>query len=364
MKQKVNSIYIHIPFCNKICSYCDFAKIYNIKEYEDKYIDSLINDINKLEVRDYKTIYIGGGTPSVLKKDNLIKLLSSIDKYTNNVLEYTFECNIEDINKELLEILKNHNINRLSIGVESFNKKILSYLNRNTSIDINKTIKLSKEYFNNINIDLIYAVNNETLDDLKQDIESFINLDIPHISCYSLIIEPNTVLNNMNTKPINEELDYQMYKLIESMLEDNGYIHYEVSNYSKDGYSSLHNLAYWNNEEYYGLGLGSSGYIDNIRYDNTRSINYYLDGKRHIYEEELSINNKMDYEMILGLRKLIGVNKKNFFNKYNVNIKDIYNIDNLIKKGLIEEDKDYIRIPKDKIYISNSILINFIRDNE
>ena len=217
--QKPNSIYIHIPFCNKICSYCDFAKLYDIKEYEDAYIDALIKDINELEVRDYKTIYIGGGTPSVLKRNNLIKLLTSLDKLSNKVIEYTFECNIEDINEELLEILKVHNINRLSIGIESFNKKILSYLNRRTDIDITERINLAKNYFNNINIDLIYAIKDETLNDLKNDLESFIKLDIPHISCYSLIIEPNTLLNNLKTKPINEDLDYEMYKLIESTLE-------------------------------------------------------------------------------------------------------------------------------------------------
>ena len=361
--QKPNSIYIHIPFCNKICSYCDFAKLYDIKEYEDAYIDALIKDINELEVRDYKTIYIGGGTPSVLKRNNLIKLLTSLDKLSNKVIEYTFECNIEDIKEELLKILKSHNINRLSIGVESFNKKILSYLNRRTDIDITERINLAKNYFNNINIDLIYAIKDETLDDLKNDLESFIKLDIPHISCYSLIIEPNTVLNNLNTKPINEDLDYEMYKLIESTLENNGYNHYEISNYAKEGYESVHNTMYWNNEEYYGLGQGASGYLNGIRYDNTRSINYYLNGKRHIYEEELSKDDKMDYEMILGLRKLKGVNKSDFYNKYNVNIKDIYNIDELIENKLIEEDKEYIRIPKDKIYISNSILVNFIRDN-
>ena len=356
-------IYIHIPFCNKICSYCDFAKLYNISQYEDEYIDELIKDINDLPEDKYNSIYIGGGTPSVLKNNNLIKLLSSINKYTP-VKEYTFECNIEDINKELLQILKDNHINRLSIGVQSFNKKILSYLNRNTDIDIKERINLAKKYFNNINIDLIYAIKDESLDDLENDLNKFIDLDIPHISCYSLIIEPNTVLNNMNTKPIDEELDYKMYKLIEETLENNGYNHYEISNYAKSGYESVHNTSYWNNEEYYGLGLGASGYIDNIRYDNTRSINYYLNGKRHIYEEELSKDNIMDYEMILGLRKLEGINKKDFYNKFQVNIKDTYDIEGLKDKGLIEEDKDYIRIPKDKIYISNSVLVNFIRDNE
>lgn len=362
--EKISSIYIHIPFCNKICSYCDFAKLYNISKYEDKYINELIKDIENLPNNEYKTIYIGGGTPSVLKKDNLIKLLSSLNKFTNNIEEYTFECNIEDINEGLLTILKDNHINRLSIGVESFNKEILSYLNRSTDIDIKDKINLAKKYFTNINIDLIYAIKDETIKDLENDLKPFIDLDIPHISCYSLIIEPNTVLNNMNTKPIREDLDYEMYKLIEDTLTRNGYIHYEVSNYAKKGYESIHNTMYWNNQEYYGLGLGASGYVNNIRYDNTRSINYYLDGKRRIYEEELDLNSKIDYEMILGLRKLVGVNKNDFYNKYHKNIKDIYEIDELINNKLLEEDKDYIRIPKDKIYISNSILVNFIRNNE
>ena len=199
----MKSAYIHIPFCNSICSYCDFCKFFYNGKLVDKYINSLINEINtryKGEILD--TIYIGGGTPSSLDINNLEKLLSFISNNLNvsNELEYTLECNLTDITKEKLELFKKYNINRLSIGVESFNSKILAFLERNyEKKEIIEKINLAKKYFNNINIDLIYAVPKEDLTILKEDLQSFIKLDIPHISCYSLMIEDHTKLGIKNT---------------------------------------------------------------------------------------------------------------------------------------------------------------------
>ena len=273
----MKSAYIHIPFCTSICSYCDFCKFYYNEEIVIKYINALkkeIKDRYKNEVLN--TIYIGGGTPSSLDINILEDLLKYIDNTlkTSDILEYTIECNINDITKEKLELFKKYNINRLSIGVESFNKDNLTFLERNqTKEDIINKIKLAKMYFNNINIDIIYAIPNETLEILTEDLRLFLELDIPHISCYSLIIEDHTKLGIKKTEVIDEDLDYEMYKLIEDTLESNNYIHYEISNYAKPGYESKHNMCYWKNHKYYGFGLSSSGYIDNIRYTNTKNIN-------------------------------------------------------------------------------------------
>ncbi len=354
----MKSMYIHIPFCKSICSYCDFCKFFYNQELVDKYIDRLILEIKdnyRNEILD--TIYIGGGTPSSLDLDNLEKLLSFIKDNikVSKELEYTIECNVMDISIEKLELFKKYNINRLSIGVESFNKEILSFLERD--YDKNKIlthIKLAKEYFDNINIDLMYAIPNETLDTLKEDINSFIKLDIPHISCYSLILEDHTKLKNKNTSYIDSDLDYDMYKLIESTLEDNGYVHYEISNYSKPGYESKHNLCYWKNHKYYGFGLGASGYINNYRYTNTKNINKYLEGnyigEKEIITKELNASNYA----ILGLRTIYGVDKKEFKENIGVDFKDMYDTSDL------EEDNDKYYLSKDKWYIENSILIKFI----
>lgn len=354
----MKSAYIHIPFCNSICSYCDFCKFFYNGKLVDKYINSLINEINtryKGEILD--TIYIGGGTPSSLDINNLEKLLSFISNNLNvsNELEYTLECNLTDITKEKLELFKKYNINRLSIGVESFNSKILAFLERNyEKKEIIEKINLAKKYFNNINIDLIYAVPKEDLTILKEDLQSFIKLDIPHISCYSLMIEDHTKLGIKNTEVIDEELDYEMYKLIESTLEDNGYIHYEISNYAKEGYYSKHNLCYWKNHKYYGFGLSSSGYIENIRYTNTKNLNKYINGNyidsKEIVTKELDASNYA----ILGLRTIYGVNKKEFKENIGVEFKDMFDISDL------EETDEAFYLDKSKWYIENSILVKFI----
>lgn len=358
----IKHAYIHIPFCKNICSYCDFSKMYYNSKWINLYLDALNNDIKenyKNEILD--TIYIGGGTPSSLSIDELKKLFLIIKSLKLNTnYEFTIECNIEDITKEKLMLFKENKINRLSIGVQSFNDKILKYLGRkyNSKI-IKEKIKLAKEYFDNINIDLIYAVNNETIDDLKNDLKEFLKLDISHISCYSLIIEKNTILYNKNEKYIDEDLDRLMYDEINKTLSKK-YNHYEISNYYKKGYESKHNLCYWNNKEYYGFGLSAASYINDKRMINTRNFNKYINGITEKEIEKLSIDDKIKYELILGFRKIKGINKKDFLKKYNIDIHELYNIKGLLEKGYLNEDKENIFIANEYIYVSNDILVNFI----
>ena len=360
----MKSVYIHIPFCDTICSYCDFCKFLKNNEWIDKYLISLEREINanyKGEVLD--TIYIGGGTPSCLNVEELTKLFNVIKVLNKNKdYEFTFECNIENITEDKLKLLYENGVNRLSIGIQTFNSKYLSFLKRNhTKKDIVEKIKLSKEIgFKNINIDLIYGLPNQTLDELNNDIDEFLKLDITHISTYSLIIEPNTKLYINNVKNIDDNLDYEMYKLICNKLKDNGYNHYEISNFSKVGYESKHNLTYWNNDNYYGFGMGASGYIDNVRYDNTRNINKYLNGEYVKESHTLDLNETIENEFILGLRKIKGINKETFKNKYNKDIKEIEIVNKLIKENKILEDEKNIYINKDYIYVSNDILVEFI----
>ncbi|MBR1376634.1 MAG: radical SAM family heme chaperone HemW [Bacilli bacterium] len=356
------SIYIHIPFCRSICTYCDFAKLYHNEEWISKYLDSLYNEIkDKYKGEEVKTIYIGGGTPSSLPIKYLNKLFDIIKIFKYKDIEFTFECNIEDINDELLILLKNNKVNRFSIGVETFNEKHLKFLGRNIKKDdIINNIELSKKYFDNISIDLMYAIPSQTLEELDNDIDEFLKIDVPHISTYSLIIEPHTAIYK-KIDYIDEELDRSMYDLIIKRLD--GYKHYEVSNFSKVGYESIHNMTYWNNEHYYGFGLGSGGYIDNIRYLNTRNINDYIKGNYLLEEDKLDINTIIENEFILGLRKIDGINKGSFKEKYNIDINDIDIVDKLIKENKLVDDKNNIKIRYDLIYTSNSILVEFIGRN-
>ena len=358
----VKSAYIHIPFCNSICSYCDFCKLLYNKNFVKKYLDTLEKEITnnyKNEILD--TIYVGGGTPSSLSVSELNKLFSIIKIFKlSKDYEFTFEVNIEDITEEKLEILKENKINRLSIGIESFNDKYLKYLGRNYTSDIiNEKVELAKKYFDNINVDLMYALKNESLDDLEEDIDKILKLDIKHISCYSLIIEKNTKLYIDNTKYISDDFDSDMYNLIDKKLE-NKYHRYEVSNYSITSYESRHNLTYWKNNEYYGFGLGAAGYIDNIRYINTRNLSKYISGSYEREEEVLTKEDKIKYEFILGLRLTSGINKDNFNKKYGININEIEIIKELINKGLLIDDKINIYVPKKYFYVLNDILVNFV----
>ena len=358
----VKSAYIHIPFCNNICSYCDFCKLLYNKNFVKKYLDALEKEVTnnyKNEVLD--TIYVGGGTPSSLSVSELNKLFSIIKIFKlSKEYEFTFEVNIEDITEEKLEKLKENKVNRLSIGIESFNDKYLKYLGRNyTSVIIKEKVELAKKYFDNINVDLMYALKNESLDDLEKDIDKILTLDIKHISCYSLIIEKNTKLYIDNTKYISDDLDSDMYDLIDKKLE-NKYHRYEVSNYSITSYESRHNLTYWKNNEYYGFGLGAAGYIDNIRYTNTRNLSKYISGSYERQEEVLTKEDKIKYEFILGLRLTSGINKDNFNKKYGININEIEVIKELINKGLLIDDKINIYVPKKYFYVLNDILVNFV----
>lgn len=352
----MKSAYIHIPFCKKICTYCDFCKQYYNEELINKYLKSLKQEILKsYKNESLKTLYIGGGTPSCLNKKELKELfeIMSLIKLDKEY-EFTFECNIEDISEGLLLFLNENKVNRLSIGIESFNKKVLNVLGRNYNFNIKEKINLAKKYFENINIDLIYGINNETLKDLKKDLNEFLSLNIPHISIYSLILEEHTILKVNGYEEINEDLNREMYDYICKELKDNDYIHYEISNFSKKGYESKHNLTYWENDKYYGFGLGASGYVENVRYTNTRSLNDYIKGN-FIKEKEI-MTKKIDMEnfMILGLRKLKGVSEKEFYKRYNVHIKEVFKTNKLNKKD------NYYYIDEENIYISNSILEDFI----
>lgn len=363
----MKSCYIHIPFCNTICTYCDFCKMFYKKEWVDDYLKELEKEIkNSYKDETLDTLYIGGGTPTCLTEEQLEKLLKILTNIKlNKDYEYTIESNVETLSLEKIMLLKQYGVNRISIGVQSIVDKNIEFLGRkhNKELVKQKINELKDNGFDNINIDLIYALPVENIDDLKQDLNFFLDLDIPHISTYSLIIEPHTMLYIKNIENIDQELDFKMYDYICGFLRENGYYHYEISNFSKSGYESKHNLTYWNNLEYYGFGLGASGYVNNIRYDNTRNMNKYLKGNYLKEEINIDTNMKIENEFILGLRKIDGINKNDFFNKYKLNINNIEVVQKLLKENKLIEDNEKIYINPKYIYTSNSILVEFLGGN-
>jgi len=358
----MKNAYIHIPFCKTICTYCDFCKMYYNTKWVNVYLDSLEKEIDsKYKNEILSTIYIGGGTPNSLSNEELERLFKIVDRLNKDkAYEYTIECNIELLTLDQILLMKRYGINRVSIGVQTFNAKYLEFLNRHhTSSMVKEKIDLLKKYdINNINVDLIYAIPGETLEQLSEDIEIIKTLDIPHISTYSLIIEANTVLSKLHTKNISEDLDYDMYNLIIERL--NNYKHYETSNFSKEGYESKHNLTYWNNEHYYGFGLGASGYIDDVRYENTKSLNHYLEGKYVLEKSTLTKNEVIENEFILGFRKLEGININRFKEKYDIDILKLDVVLELLEKGKLINDGSNIKINNNYVYTANDILINFL----
>lgn len=360
----INNCYIHIPFCKNICSYCDFCKLFYNEKLVDQYLEQLEKEISNIyRKEELKTIYIGGGTPSCLNMKQLNKLFSITKKLrVSKDVEFSIECNFDSINKEKLLLFKENGVNRLSFGLESTIDKNLKLLNREENCSrVQEIISYCRELgFKNINIDLMYAIPDETIKDLERDLNFILSLNVEHISTYSLIIEEHTKLYINQIKTIKEELDYEMYKIICNKLKN--YHHYEISNFSKYGYESRHNICYWKNKNYYGFGLGASSYIGNKRINNTRSITNYLQNKIILDMEILNKSDIMSYEMILGLRMLNGVNKESFYKKFNKDIYEVFDIKGLISKELLIDDGINIYIPLDKMYISNEILVNFIKE--
>ncbi len=356
-------IYIHIPFCNRICSYCDFPKMLYNKNFVNKYLDSLESEINsRYNGQVVKSIFIGGGTPtslSYLELKRLFDILSIFNKDKN--IEFSIESNIDSLDFDKVKLLKYYGVNRVSLGVQSFNKDNLRELNRfHNKNDVKRVINYLKDVgINNISIDLIYGINTN-MDIVVKDIDCFLELDIPHISCYSLIIEDNTLFKIRNREYIDSDIEYEMYKYIENTLTSNGYNHYEISNYSRDGFESKHNINYWCNGEYYGFGLGAVSYINYNRISNTRNMTKYINNNyvdSSIYESK---SVRMSNDIILGLRMLRGINIKEFNNKYKVSILDTYNISDLIKDNKLIISNNYMYINANYLYLSNEILLRFI----
>ncbi|MBS7021240.1 MAG: radical SAM family heme chaperone HemW [Firmicutes bacterium] len=363
----IKSCYIHIPFCDDICSYCDFCKIYTNRKLVQQYLNCLEEEIKtnyQGEVLD--TIYIGGGTPSVLTEEELEKLFSILSKLNrSNHLEYTMECNIESITLEKLQRMKQYGVNRISLGIQTIDEETIQKLNRHHNKEmVMSQINLIKNCgFQNINVDLMYAFPWESKEVFLKDLDFFLSLDVPHISTYSLIIEDHTVFGIRNLKPISEDIDFWMYQELCKKMKELGYDHYEVSNFAKPNYESKHNLTYWNNLEYYGFGLGASGYVNQIRYENTKSFTKYLKKEYRLEEHLITKEEDMENECILSLRKLDGISKDKFRDKFGVELEQEFPVTSLLEKGLLCEKENQVFIPEKNIYLSNDILIEFLHDN-
>lgn len=359
MMTRINHLYIHVPFCKTICSYCDFChRVYNTN-LVSKWLSQLDKEIIDKCHDEYSTIYIGGGTPTCLSSYELDKLLSLIDNYSRKVKEYTIEVNPETIDEDKVKILCKHHINRISMGVQSTDNSLLKLMNRNHDFEmVKEKIALLRNYgLNNISIDLMYSLPNQSMDILKKSLNDMVSLDVPHISIYSLTIEENTVFGKKGYKSLDDEIEADMYEYINSYLTSKGYIQYEVSNYCKKGYESKHNLGYWNYDNFLGLSLAASSKIDNHRYTNTFSFDEYFNDYNAKSEDILLTVDDLKFENIMmSLRTIYGLNIKEFNEKYNCDLLVEY------KKGIdnpnIVIENGYLKCTN--LEVLNNVLLDFM----
>ena len=355
MMNKIHSLYIHIPFCNKICDYCDFTKLQYFRKFAVDYLDALKDELDSYNIKDLKTIYVGGGTPTALDDDLFLKLLEIIDPYRDDAKEYTFEANPESLSLEKIKMLKEHGVNRVSLGVQTTNDKILKAVNRDHTFEQVKTAikNLKEQGIDNINVDLILGLPHTSKKILENDIKNVLSLDVKHISCYGLTVNPHTALFNKGFKEPSGDVLRQYYDIVEEILKENGFIHYEVSNWSKPGYQSKHNLTYWRNEQYFGVGLGASGYIGETRYKDTINLSQYLTRVFVNEQEKVSNKDKITYQIMLNLRTIEGLDMQYVEGKEKI-------VDELIKEGLIVKKQNRLVPTYEGMMILDQIILRLI----
>lgn len=374
MQKKPTSAYVHIPFCTQICYYCDFSKVFIKNQPVDGYLEHLLQEFHSYDIQKLRTLYIGGGTPTALSASQLKVLLEGLTKNLDLSMleELTIEANPGDLDADKIAVLQNSAVNRVSLGVQTFDDRMLKKIGRShTEKDIYENIdRLKLAGFDNISIDLIYALPGQTMDQVKDNVAKAIALDIPHMSLYSLILENHTVFMNRMRRgklPLpKEEVEAEMFEYIIAELEKAGFEHYEISNFSKLGFESRHNLMYWDNAEYYGIGAGASGYVDGVRYKNHGPIRHYLkaveEGSARINEEHLSQREQMEEEMFLGLRKKSGVSMARFEEKFERSFQELYGeiVKDLIQQGLMQLDGDRVRMTKRGLFLGDTVAERFI----
>ena len=410
MENRELGIYIHIPFCQHKCDYCDFISFSNKQDFIENYVEAVKKEIYNyfkdktfLETYTVTTIYIGGGTPSYIDSKYICEIMEVLEKNLkqNKVkfedMEITIEVNPGTVNKEKLEQYKKAKINRLSIGLQSTNNKILKEIGRiHTYEQFLETYQMAKQVgFDNINVDLMIGLPNQTIEDIKTSLNEVVQLNPTHISVYSLIVEEGTVIakkvQNHQLQEMDEELERNMYWYVKNTLELNGYIHYEISNFAKEGKESKHNMNCWRQKEYIGIGLNAHSYLNYVRYTNTSEMEQYITRMNglngQIVEDILELSNNKEKEnleenietayeieevqdvedrkkeyMLLGLRTIEGVSISKFKEKYIDNPLFLFRkeLEKLVEEKLVMIDGDDIRLTNKGLDLANLVSEEFI----
>lgn len=377
----MRGMYIHIPFCHQICFYCDFNKVFFKNQPVDEYIESIGNELAIMKSDGHsfeglETVFLGGGTPTSLSEKQLDRLLEIIHQHVDvrSLREFSTEANPDELTRGKLSVLKNGGVGRLSIGVQSFDEQLLKRIGRTHGADTpNKVIRDAREIgFENISIDLIYGLPEQSIRQWKDTLDKALSLDLPHYSGYSLIVEPKTVFYNLMNKgklPLpGEDAEAEMFSMLIDRMEQAGRRQYEISNFALPAHESIHNLIYWDNDEYAGIGAGAHGYLKGRRYANYGPLKKYMEsmetGERPIMEvHEVTAAEAMEEEMFLGLRKAEGVALHSFESKFGKPLKEVYGevLEELNGKGLISESEGSIKLTGKGVFRGNEVFQQFLK---
>lgn len=377
----MRGLYIHIPFCHQICHYCDFNKVFFKNQPVDAYIESIGQELavmrqEGISFGELETVFLGGGTPTSLSEQQLDRLLAIIHEYVDvhSLQEFSTEANPDELTYDKLKVLKNGGVNRLSIGVQSFDAELLTKIGRTHSADdpVRIIANARKVGFENISIDLIYALPGQTITQWQDTLNKAMELDLPHYSGYSLIVEPKTVFYNLMNKgrlPLpGEDIEAEMFAMLMEYMEKNRRNRYEISNFAVPGYESTHNLIYWDNASYAGVGAGAHGYLNGQRYSNIGPLAKYMgktnEGERPIHQTHtVTETEAMEEEMFLGLRKSNGVSKSAFEMKFAKSLETVYGdtIRKLVKDGLVEWSDDSVKLTQIGVFRGNEVFQQFLK---
>lgn len=373
------AVYIHIPFCTNKCYYCDFNSYVLKGQPVDAYLDALEREmeltVEKMPPKQIKTVFVGGGTPTVLLPEQMDKFLRLVKTYfslNDSELEFSMEANPGTTDLEKLTVMKEGGVNRLSFGVQSFNNALLERIGRiHNTDDVYRSLDNAKQVgFRNISIDLMFGLPEQTLAIMESTLDEALRLDLMHYSIYSLKVEEHTLFHTLyhkNQLPLpDEDEELQMYLLIMRKLKEAGYEQYEISNFARPGYASKHNMTYWRNEPYYGLGAGAHGYVNGIRHLNIKGIQPYnqaaMTGLPILEQYEVSQQEAMEDFMMVGLRMLSGVRNTDFRKQFNCDIREPFGdtIDRLIAQGMLREDEGHYRLTEQGLLFGNDVFGAFL----
>lgn len=375
----IQGIYVHIPFCHQICSYCDFNKFYFHNQPVDAYLDRLDQEMamwsRKTDLSEVHTVFLGGGTPTSLSLRQLSKLFDSLEKHfpMHQVTEFTSEANPDELTYDKMELMASRGANRFSIGVQTFDARLLKVLGRtHTEQHVERVIQHANDLkFPSISMDLMYGLPNQTMDQWTDALHRAFEMPITHISAYSLLVEPKTIFYNLLSKgklPLpTQELERDMYDYLLTQTKKQGFEQYEISNFAKNKLYSEHNSIYWRNEEYLGLGAGAHGYVDGIRYSNHGPLKKYMGSLEEqtlpiLHQTLVTSKEAMEEELFLGLRMNKGVSFTDFARKYGSDLRDVYatQLDKQIGLGNLVVEDGRLQLTYQGRFIGNDIFSEFL----